>query len=159
MKGPRVMGSSRYLAIAVTSVIAVSCARVPEPTGPGGAVFDVTVRVVDGRVLTGQSVYRPGVPDVFCVRNADLACKGTILDATSNAAEISFVFDCDEGTDGIAFVQRDIRNGTIVPTGGVVRKRNRVWAEIDITLQRRDRVEDAVADLEACERRAVELRT
>lgn len=147
----------RYM-IVFAAFIGASCVGVPKttPTAPGGAIFDVTVRTLDGRTLDGQSVYRPSVPDVFCVRNTQIACKGVVHDSVVSDREISFVFDCDEGTDGIAIIRRDRRGNTLVPLDGVVRKRDRVWAEIDIALNRRVGAEDdlpEIEELKACERK------
>lgn len=144
--------NSGYIVAAVIVAVCSSCDLAPKdpPSSVGGAVFDVTVRVVDGTVLRGQSVFRPGVPDLFCVRDEFVACKGSVFDSTTASNEISLNFDCNDGTDGLAFIQREISDGKIVPTGGLIRKRSEVWAEIDIELRRRTEAGETFRDLEKC---------
>ncbi|KPA23507.1 hypothetical protein shim_01150 [Shimia sp. SK013] len=135
-----------------TLLFSASCTSEPAANASqSAAVFSISANVSDGRKLTGEAVYRSGQSDVFCMRNATLACSGEIPFSTRPGAEISFPFTCDNGTEGFGTMYRKTVGRVIVPTHGKAVFDTGTSAQISIALDRRTKGE-SFAEVEACER-------
>ncbi|WP_270732035.1 hypothetical protein [Shimia sp. Alg240-R146] len=144
------MTQTHLIATFTVAILLMSCATAPQPAGEA-AVFDVSARTSDGRALTGLSVFRPGQPDAFCMRNKTLACKGEIPFSTRPGAEISFPFTCDDGTEGFGTMYRKQVGRLIIPTHGKASFDSGITADVAVSLNRRTKGE-TFEDIEACNR-------